>query len=169
GVIEVKAASDELRAILRTKQICDYVERYGLVLVTNYRQFILLRRNKDGQPKELESFSLADQEAAFWIAATHPRRTGTALGERFIEYLKRVLLQAAELNNPRDVAFFLASYARDAHARVENAGALPALRLIRNALEQALGMEFHGKKGEHFFRSTLVQTIFYGVFSSWVL
>src|SRR5262249_31246684 len=81
GVSEVKPASDELRAILRTKQICDYVERYGLVLVTNYRQFILLRRNKDGQPKELESFSLADQEAAFWIAATHPRRTGTALGE----------------------------------------------------------------------------------------
>lgn len=30
-------------------------------------------------------------------------------------------------------------------------------------------MEFQGKKGEHFFRSTLVQTIFYGVFSSWVL
>jgi hypothetical protein len=26
------------------------------------------------------------------------------LGERFIEYLKRVLLQAAPLDNPRDVA-----------------------------------------------------------------
>jgi hypothetical protein len=30
-------------------------------------------------------------------------------------------------------------------------------------------MKFEGEKGEHFFRSTLVQTLFYGVFSSWVL
>ena len=30
-------------------------------------------------------------------------------------------------------------------------------------------MKFTGEKGEHFFRSTLVQTIFYGVFSAWVL
>ena len=30
-------------------------------------------------------------------------------------------------------------------------------------------MHFEGEKGEHFFRSTLVQTLFYGVFSAWVL
>jgi hypothetical protein len=36
-------------------------------------------------------------------------------------------------------------------------------------LEEALGLKFEGEKGEHFFRSTLVQTLFYGVFSSWVL
>ena len=40
---------------------------------------------------------------------------------------------------------------------------------MRDALEEALGMKFTGEKGEHFFRSTLVQTIFYGVFSAWVL
>ena len=38
-----------------------------------------------------------------------------------------------------------------------------------NALEEALGIKFEGEKGEHFFRSTLVQTLFYGVFSAWVL
>jgi hypothetical protein len=52
--------------------------------------------------------------------------------------------------------------------------ALPALDTLRNALEEALGLKFEGtkadpEKGEHFFRSTLVQTIFYGVFSAWVL
>ena len=36
------------------------------------------------------------------------------------------------------------------------------------ALEEALGMKFTDEKGEHFFRSTLVQTLFYGVFSAWV-
>ena len=30
-------------------------------------------------------------------------------------------------------------------------------------------MRFEGQKGEHFFRSTLVQTLFYGVFSAWVI
>jgi hypothetical protein len=29
--------------------------------------------------------------------------------------------------------------------------------------------KFQGEKGDHFFRATLVQTLFYGVFSSWVL
>ncbi|MEJ0090150.1 MAG: N-6 DNA methylase [Limisphaerales bacterium] len=79
------------------------------------------------------------------------------------------MLHAAPLNNPKDVAFFLASYARDARARVEGAGNLPALAAVRGALEEALGMKFEAEKGEHFFRSTLVQTLFYGVFSAWVL
>ena len=30
-------------------------------------------------------------------------------------------------------------------------------------------MKFEGEKGQHFFLATLVQTLFYGVFSSWVL
>ena len=68
------------------------------------------------------------------------------------------MLHAAPLNNPKDVAFFLASYARDARARVEGAGDLPALAAVRGALEEALGMKFEAEKGEHFFRSTLVQT-----------
>ena len=41
--------------------------------------------------------------------------------------------------------------------------------MVRSALEEALGMRFAEEKGEHFFRSTLVQTLFYGIFSAWVL
>jgi hypothetical protein len=39
----------------------------------------------------------------------------------------------------------------------------------RTALEQGLGLRFEGPKGEHFFRSTLGQTLIYGVFSARVL
>ena len=35
--------------------------------------------------------------------------------------------------------------------------------------KKPLGVRFQGKDGEAFFRSTLVQTLFYGVFSAWVL
>lgn len=72
------------------------------------------------------------------------------------------------LASPEDVAWFLASYARDAKARIEGVD-LPALSAVREALEEALGLKFEGEKGEHFFRSSLVQTLFYGVFSAWVL
>src|SRR5487761_2219942 len=169
GVIEVKAADAEVDAVADTKQVRDYVRHYGQVLVTNYRSFLLLHRGDHGDPVRLESFQLAPDEKSFWIVAAQPRKAAAELGERFVEYLKRVMLHNAPLNNPKDVAFFLASYARDARARVENAGDLPALNAVRTALEEALGMKFEAEKGEHFFRSTLVQTLFYGVFSAWVL
>ena len=40
---------------------------------------------------------------------------------------------------------------------------------MRAALEDALGVRFEGERGARFFHSTLVQTLFYGVFSAWVL
>lgn len=169
GAIEVKPAGDDLDTIATTPQVKDYVAHYGQVLLTNYRDFLLLKRAAGGKILKLESFHLAAAEKEFWLATAHPRKAASALGERLSEYLKRVMLHNAPLNNPKDVAFFLASYARDARVRVEAAKDLPALAAVRTALEEALGMKFEADKGEHFFRSTLVQTLFYGVFSAWVL
>jgi hypothetical protein len=169
GVIEIKSTRDEIADIAETEQVKDYLKHYGLVLLTNYRSFLLLKRSDNGKPIQLESFQLAPDEKTFWKVAAQPRKAANDLGERFLEYLKRVLLINAELNNPKDVAFFLASYARDARVRVEAAKDLPQLAAVRTALEEALGMKFTADKGEHFFRSTLVQTLFYGVFSAWVL
>jgi hypothetical protein len=90
------------------------------------------------------------------------------LGEPFIEFITRACLHAAPLTKPKDVAWFLASYARDALSRVERQKQLPALQTVRSALEEALGMKFIAEKGEHFFRSMLVQTLFYGVSTAWV-
>jgi hypothetical protein len=169
GVMEVKATDAEVDEIAGTPQVRGYVKHYGQVLATNYRSFLLLKRGDNGDPVRLESFQLAPDEKSFWVAAAQPRKIANVLGERFAEYLKRVMLHAAPLNNPKDVAFFLASYARDARSRVEATKDLPQLAAVRTALEEALGMKFEAEKGEHFFRSTLVQTLFYGVFSAWVL
>ena len=168
GAIEVKSTQDDIAAIAETEQVKEYLAHYGQVLLTNYREFLLLKRTGN-KIQKLESFRLAPDEKSFWLATAHPRKTATELGERLSEYLKRVMLHAAPLNNPKDVAFFLASYARDARSRVEAAKDLPQLAAVRTALEEALGMKFEAEKGEHFFRSTLVQTLFYGVFSAWVL
>ena len=73
------------------------------------------------------------------------------------------------LAEPRDLARLLASYARDGLNRVEASGDAPSLNAARTALEETLEVRFEGERGAAFFRSTLVQTLFYGVFSAWVL
>jgi len=168
GAIEVKGTSEDILKLASSQQVSRYLEKYGQVLITNYHDFILMGRDKDGKSVKLEAYSLAENESAFWKVANNPRKMAVEYGESFVEYLKRVILHAAPLTAPGDVAQFLASYARDARLRIEKAS-LPALDAIRTTLEQALGLSFDTKKGEHFFRSTLVQTIFYGVFSAWVL
>lgn len=168
GVIEVKSPVLALADIVASEQVARYWDHYGLVLVTNYRAFTLIGRAPSGAPVELERFTLAETEADFWRLAAHPRACPAPLRARFAEYLYRVMLHNAPLASPQDVAATLASYARDAKARIEHAD-LPALSGLREALENALGLTFEGEKGEHFFRSTLIQTLFYGIFSAWVL
>lgn len=169
GAIEVKGIGANALAVAQGEQVRRYVDRYRQVLVTNYRDFVLVGRNGDGSPALLERYSLAATEAEFWSKAATPRAMASAHAEPFIGYLTRVMLRPTTLASPEDVAWFLASYARDAKARVEGAADVPALATIRAALEEALGLKFEGGRGERFFRSTLIQTLFYGVFSAWVL
>ncbi len=169
GAIEFKGTKDDAWVTADSDQVTGYWNKYRQVLVTNYRDFVLVARDEaTGQPVKRETFRLADSEKAFWNAAAHPATLVASHGDRFIEYLKRVMLHASPLADPKDVAWFLASYARDAKARMD-AAPLPALDTVRQAMEEALGLGFEGDKGDHFFRSTLVQTLFYGVFSAWVL
>ena len=168
GAIEVKGTGDEVRDIADTDQVRGYLRGYGQVLVTNLRDFLLIERDSGGEAKLLESYRLAASEGDFWAATQTPRKVATDQGERLVDFLRRVMMHSAPLSAPEDVAWLLASYAREALARVEEAE-LPALDALRGALEEALGMTFEGERGEHFFRSTLVQTLFYGIFSAWVI
>jgi len=167
GVIEVKPVGTDVTKLIAGEQVARYWSKYRLVLVTDLREFVLLGE-ESGATVVRERYTLAKTPKEFWELARHPQKGAKEQGVRFVEFLQRVMLHAAPLVNPKDVAWFLASYARDARARVE-AGNLPALEQLRSALEQALGLKFEGEKGEHFFRSTLVQTLFYGVFAAWVL
>lgn len=168
GVVEVKAWRDDAWVTSDGEQVSRYWERYHQVLVTNYRDFVLLGVGPDGTPTRFETFRLAPSEVAFREALRHPRAHATEHGDAFVEFLKRVLLHAAPLRDPKDVAWFLASYARTARLRIERSE-LPALRVVRDGLAESLGVRFEGERGDHFFRSTFIQTLFYGIFSAWVL
>ena len=174
GVVEVKSAGDDAWLTAESAQVSRYWGRYRLVLVTNYRDFLLVGEDANGNPARLESFRLAADAEDFERQLQKPRASAGQVGVGLGEYLRRVLSHQARLAEPRDLAELLASHARDALARVEAAEADPGaaaspLATVRAALEEALGVQFRGEQGARFFRSTLVQTLFYGVFSAWVL
>ena len=169
GVVEVKAVDDDAWLTAAGDQVSRYWGRYRLVLVTNARDFVLVGEDAAGRPAKLESFQLADDAEDFARRLEKPRAFARAVGARLGEYLARALSHRAALAEPKDLAWLLASHARDGLLRVEEAGEAPALAAVRSALEEALGVRFEGEQGARFFRSTLVQTLFYGVFSAWVL
>ena len=168
GALEVKPVADDVHVVAESEQVRRYLEKYRQVLVTTYREFVLVGFNAEGEAASLESFSLAAGEQELWALAAHPGSDAARqAGERLTDFLRRVLLRQAQIAAPKDLAWFLASYAREARARAEERD-LPNWVSTRKALEEALGMSFSGEKGKHFFRSTLVQTLFYGLFAAWV-
>ena len=169
GVVEVKAPDKDTHEKSVRDQVSRYWERYNLVLVTNLREFELVGQDAAGDEVALETFRLADSEESLDLALERPRAFAGRVGAGLSEYLCRALSHKAALTEPKDLAWLLASYARDGLTRVEQAGDAPSLQDVRSALEEALGVRFEGDQGAHFFRSTLVQTLFYGVFSAWVL
>ncbi len=169
GVVEVKTPDDDAWLTADSAQVSRYRNRYRTVLVTNTRDFVLVGEDASGRPAILETFRLAENAEAFDRSLQTPRVFAREVGAGLGEYLYRALSHRAALAEPKDLAWLLASYARDGLARVEAAGDAPPLQSVRSALEEALGVRFEGKKGARFFHSTLVQTLFYGVFSAWVL
>ena len=169
GVVEVKAAADDAWLTADSDQVSRYWRRYRLVLVTNTRDFVLVGEDVAGQPAKLETFQLAQDAEVFDRRLEKPRAFTREVGAGLGEYLSRALSYRAAIAEPKDLAWLLASYARDGLARVEATGDAPSLKMLRAALEEALGISFEGKKGLRFFHSTLVQALFYGIFSAWVL
>ncbi|MCL5124790.1 MAG: DNA methyltransferase [Deltaproteobacteria bacterium] len=168
GVLELKSAKEDVGEIVKLPQVMGYLYKYSQVLISNFRQFLLVGRDSAGNAVKLEPYTLAETDSAFLEAMTHPQKAKAIHEKRLTEYLKRVMLSAAELRLPENLAWLLASYARDALERIHDAD-ISDLKDIREKLQAFLGISFGGEQGEHFFRSTLIQTIFYGVFAAWVL
>jgi hypothetical protein len=70
GVIEVKGTSDDTWITAEGDQVSKYWKRYKQVLVTNYRDFLLIGQDNEGRPLKLESFRLA-------VCRTHVLCLGT--------------------------------------------------------------------------------------------
>lgn len=166
AVVEVKGSSATVDAIKQSEQVRRYLKQYNLCLVTNLWDFALVRVGENGQIEEIMRQKIADTETHFWREPVDKlvKRTG----EEMSDFLTSVLLWDAPVTRPKNLADALARYARAARREMErrsDTGLIP----LRKALSEALGLHFTDEEGEHFFRSSLVQTLFYGLFSAWVV
>lgn len=157
-----------------SEQMHGYLDRYTLLTVCNFREFRLYERSDSGQPRLLEGLEIAGSKEAFIETAEHPKRAARLHGASIWEFLKRAMQYKSRIARPDDVAWFLASYAREALAKIKSVASNEdenPLSQLRKAMEEALGNPFVGKSKsdrDHMFCSTIAQTLFYGMFSAWV-
>ena len=118
---------------------------------------------------EREFFSLAADESAFWSMAAASRKVRTRRkGAYFGEFLRRVMMNAAPLSRPGDIAWFLASYARDALATLEKKDG-SNLAPLRTSLEDGTWDQVRRtRRASISFALRWSRPLFYGVFSAWV-
>src|SRR5438094_6023281 len=103
GAIEAKRVKDDSWVTAEGKQVTRYWGRYHQVLVTNYRDFVLVGRDGEGRPAKLETYRLAESEKEFWSNAANPHSATQLKGQGFVEYIMRACLHAASLDKPKDV------------------------------------------------------------------
>lgn len=177
---EVKRANITLPSLAvsteRNNQIGRYLAQTGVVLLCNVRGFGLLSCDPSyqrlvGTPVPPEKRVL-EKTVDIWsaIGGSGPKpKIDLAAIDDLISIVTRAVTDLARIGSPADLAKILARQARDAK------DALPDdLRPVKPLLDdyrQALGLAFNidDEKGAHFFRSSLVQSIFYAVFAAWIL
>lgn len=167
AVIEMKGPSEDVRKVAKEKQVRKYLSKHGVVVISNYREFLLIVEDKDGKQHERDFFSLADSEDEFWKLTSRPRNVSTEGAKRLAGFLRQILMERIRISDPKEVARNLALFAKKTLERLKDEGN-GSLQELHETLEQGIGAKFEGKDAKDVFRSTLVQTIFYGLFSAWV-
>ena len=167
GAAEIKPLSADIGELLNSEQVKKYALSSGVVLAANYREFALAEM-QNGVMREIDRRAIAASEGEFWQRAEHPQKTAAECAEEICQFLSRALSHNAPIASAEDLARILASFAREILARLERDEDESVMRNLRGALESSLQMKFEGADGGRFFRSTLAQTIVYGMFSAWM-
>ena len=169
--IEEMAVSTE-----RNNQIGRYLAQTGIVLISNVRSFGLLVCDdgyirdpsvpvKPEHRKLLHSVDFFDSEKRL------EKNRPNSLGERIeiLNLLETAVTEFSCIADPSSLAMILARQAKKAREDLPDtfASVKPLLDDYRHAL--GLTFDLETKKGGDFFRSSLIQTAFYALFSAWTL
>lgn len=174
---EVKTPAPEIADLARSEERNDQIGRYlGLtrvVLLCNVRSFGLLTvlpGTSTGSRVPPEK-RLLEQVVNLWPSPEALERRDAVLATAFTELTELVetaLTRFAILGSPESLAKVLARQARQAKLQLP-AEFTRAVSGLAEDFRDALGVSFEGKDGEEFFRSSLIQTVFYGLFAGWTL
>lgn len=174
---EVKLPQESLEELARSTDRKDQIGRYlaqtGAILLSNVRGFGLLVADdaweQDG-PVPPDHRQLL-QTVAFWPDVTS-LEAGHAISQASLRALSDMVEEAvtgfAPIASPETLARVLALQARRAKENLPGTFG-QAVQALIDDFGEALGITFEGAEGEAFFRSSLVQTVFYGLFAGWLL
>jgi hypothetical protein len=174
---EVKTPTPDLEEMAdstaRNDQIGRYLARTGVVILSNVRGFGLLTVEPGyvgAGPVPREKRRL-DQIVELWPSSS-ALRSGKAVdasaAEALSELVEIAVTRYAPIAEPETLARVLARQARRAKAGLPEEFS-EAVRYLSEDFGSALGISFEGEEGKEFFRSSLVQTVFYGLFAGWCL
>jgi hypothetical protein len=174
---EVKLPDADLRELAfseeRNNQIGRYLAQTGAVLVSNVRGFGLVTI-KPGTSRE-NAIAPADRNleraVEFWPSSNamlDTRDVSIGAINDFLEIVETAATRYAAIAEPESLAKVLARQARQAKQELPTEFS-QAIAGLAEDFGKALGITFEGPEGEEFFRSSLVQTIFYGLFAGWTI
>ena len=158
GYVEAEALKKPLS---KNKHGLEQAQRYSKeapTLLTNFYEFWII-----DQGQEVQRYEVAQND--FLNAPID--QVVSAHETKLLELLNLWAKLRTPITKPEALAERLSEYAKDALNRLE-AAEKDSLAPLRKAMEEALGIRIKDKAGEKFFRSGVVQALFYGLFSAWV-
>lgn len=162
GVVEAKSVDQDVVKVSLSPQGQKYLAKYGVVIVTNYRSFQLITMDKDQTCFE-EKYTICDSGEALFSQNSYSEKA-----DDFIGFFHAVLARKSPIRTPQELAERLAHYARCAKDMLSH-HSIEDLQPLKDTMKSSLGVEFSNEEGEAFFRSSLIQTIFYGLFAGWII
>jgi hypothetical protein len=143
-VVEVKAPTAHVPETADGAQVTRYWQRYRYVLVTNYRDFLLVVHDPkaNGGPRVEARYSLTPTAEARWRTPAKALAKEHEIG--LADPLTGVLLRPAPITKPKDLAADLARHAREAKRRLQH-HPHDSLKPLQESFEQSLGLQFDDK------------------------
>lgn len=174
---EVKRANKDLADLAvstaQNDQIGRYLAQTGVVLLSNVRGLGLLTcdpsfKRDTGTPVP-PAKRVLEKAVDLWSAVSGKQKVDPSAVEDLVSMVTRAVTDLARIGSPADLAKILARQARDAKASIPSD--LKPLKPLLDDYRQALGLAFDidDEKGARFFRSSLVQSVFYALFAAWIL
>ncbi len=177
---EVKLPDADVRDLAfstdRNDQIGRYLAQTGVVLLTTVRSFGLLacrpgyvRQEGVPFPPEMRDLLAVVDLWASDAALARGAAVDDAAVEALADLVERAVTEFAPVATPAALARILAKQARNAKADLPTA--FDTVAPLLNDYKEALGLTFDldSDEGKEFFRSSLVQTAFYGLFAGWTI
>ena len=174
---EIKTPQPELPSLAKSTERNDQIGRYlaltRVVILCNVRGFGLLTIGSASDPEGRFSPEnrVLTQTCELWTSRESMLQ-GDPVPEGAFQSLCSLvddaLADLVTLGSPESLAKVLARQAKLAKAQLPEQFTTAVSGLAED-FREALGVSFEGPEGEEFFRSSLIQTVFYGLFAGWTL